>query len=355
MAAPLEVCSRFEQRAVIRFLRSDNLSGSEIHRMLVEKYGTMCLSKTQVYEWCMKFDNGETCLADAPRAGRSVTATPSVIEGINTFVRNNRRVTIDELCENFSLSHGTVHSIVTTNLKYRKNASRWVPMELTANQRKLRVEACKEFLRRYEEDSTFLSRIITGDETWIMYIQPETRKRTREWRHSTSPRVSTPKVARSTKKILLTFFWDEKGPILEHYMPPGSTVTSESYVDVLQNHLKPAIRSKRRGLLSKGVLLLHDNARPHTSSTTIDTIDNLGFEVLKHPPYSPDLAPSDYHIFGSLKDSLGGTTNSTAAQVEQAVHEWIASRPPIFFSTGINSLVQRWRLCIECQGHYFDK
>jgi hypothetical protein len=62
------------------------------------------------------------------------------------------------------------------------------------------------------------------------------------------------------------------------------TVTSVRYSDMLVNEMKPAIRSKRRGLLSKRVLLLHDNARPHTAEHTVDKLRALIFEVLKHPP-----------------------------------------------------------------------
>ena len=58
---------------------------------------------------------------------------------------------------------------------------------------------------------------------------------------------------------------DERGVMLEHYMPRGNTVTSATYADLLKNHLPPAIKSKRRGLLSTGVLLQHDNPRPHTA------------------------------------------------------------------------------------------
>jgi len=52
---------------------------------------------------------------------------------------------------------------------------------------------------------------------------------------------------------------------LEHYTPRGNTVTSATYADLLKNHLRPAIKSKRRGLLNTGVLLQHDNAQPHTA------------------------------------------------------------------------------------------
>ena len=101
----------------------------------------------------------------------------------------------------------------------------------------------------------------------------------------------------------------------------GNTVTSATYADLLKNHLRPAITSKRRGLLSTGVLLQHDNARPHTARSTVATIQDLSFECFPHPPYSSDLAPSDFHVFGPFKAAMGGKSFRPDEEVKQAVHE----------------------------------
>jgi len=61
---------------------------------------------------------------------------------------------------------------------------------------------------------------------------------------------------------MLTVFRDSQGPILETYQERGTTVTSATYCVMLQRELKPAIRSKRRGKLSKEILLVHDNTPP---------------------------------------------------------------------------------------------
>ena len=122
-------------------------------------------------------------------------------------------------------------------------------------------------------------------------------------------------------KSYVDSFWDERGVILEHYMPRGNTVSSATYADLLKNHLRPAINSKRRGLLSAGVLLQHDNARPHTARSTVATIQDLSFECLPHPPYSPDLAPSDFHAFGPLKEAMGGKSFRSHEVMQQAAHE----------------------------------
>jgi hypothetical protein len=90
---------------------------------------------------------------------------------------------------------------------------------------------------------------------------------------------------------------NEEGPILETYLERGTTITSATYC---------AIHSKRRGRLSEGILLLHDNARPNTAACTLETVRKLKWEVMEHPGHSPDLAPSDFHLFGPLKEVLGG-------------------------------------------------
>ena len=101
------------------------------------------------------------------------------------------------------------------------------------------------------------------------------------------------------------------------------------------------------------MLLLHDNARPHTDSNTVETINHLGFEVLEHPAYSPDLAPSGYHLFGLLKNALRGRRFSTEKDVREAVHKWLHDQTKTFLE-GIRKLVDRWTKRVE-KGDYVEK
>jgi len=82
---------------------------------------------------------------------------------------------------------------------------------------------------------------------------------------------------------------------------------------------------------------------------------NLGFTVLEHPAYSPNLAPSDYHLFGPLKDALRGCRFTSDKGVKEAVHEWLAAQPKNFFSEGIQKLLERWNKCIAKHGEYTEK
>jgi hypothetical protein len=96
---------------------------------------------------------------------------------------------------------------------------------------------------------------------------------------------------------------------------------------MLQNQLKPAIWRKCPDLLSSGVCLQHDNARPHTACYTIKQIHDLKFEVLPHEPYSVDLAPSSFHLFWPVRDAVCGRHFRLDDEVKEAVHDWLAQQP----------------------------
>ncbi len=124
---------------------------------------------------------------------------------------------------------------------------------------------------------------------------------------------------------------------------------------LIRGPLREALRKKRAGKLSHRPLLQHDHARPHTARQTIDTIAKLGWELLPHAAYSPDLAPSDYHLFGELKKPLRGIHFEDLNAVKRAVHQWILGTPKEFFENGLKQLVQRWKKCIELRGDYVEK
>jgi len=137
-------------------------------------------------------------------------------------------------------------------------------------------------------------------------------------------------------------------------MPRGNTVTSAVYED-LKNDLLPAIKSKRHRCLSTGVLLQHANARPHTACSTVATIQDLSFESLSHPLYSPELTPSDFHVFGPHKEAMGSKSFRSDEEVQQAVHEWLRCQPKEFFSRGILALPKCWNTYVERNGDYIEK
>ena len=121
-------------------------------------------------------------------------------------------------------------------------------------------------------------------------------------------------------------FWDQDGIILIGYLPQGQTINAEYYSSLLVQ-LKDILKEKRRRKVTKGVLFLHDNAPAHWALETQKKLAYLGFHCLDHPPYSLDLAPSDYHLFPGLKKQLKGSHFSSGVEVIAAMGTWLDGQP----------------------------
>lgn len=102
----------------------------------------------------------------------------------------------------------------------------------------------------------------------------------------------------------------------------------------------------------KSVIFHHNNARPHTSLMTRNKLLSLGWDVLPHPAYSPDLDPSDYHLFRSLQNSMRGKIFQNEKIVKQHLDWFFADKPQTFYERGIMKLVERRQKVIDCNDQY---
>ncbi|XP_048483622.1 histone-lysine N-methyltransferase SETMAR-like [Plutella xylostella] len=296
---------QIEQRAVIKFLTKQGKSPKMIMEEMEAVYGTQCPSKTMIYKWNGLFKHGRESIEDDPRSGRPVEVTTSdIVEKIEKLVVEDARLKKKQLSALTGVSETTILRILHDHLGMTKVSARWVPRMLTPVQRKQRVDASKHFLELCgEEPAAVLDRIVTGDETWVHHYEPESKQESMQWHKKGTPPPKKFKVSESVGKIMATVFWDTEGILLIDYKEKGVNITGTYYASLLQK-LKEAIKEKRRGKWSRGVLLLHDNAPVHKCHTATAALFNCGYESLIHPPYSPDLAPSDYYLFPKLKKEL---------------------------------------------------
>ena len=95
----------------------------------------------------------------------------------------------------------------------------------------------------------------------------------------------------------------------------------------------------QRSEKKKTFFLQHDNARPHASLDTTECVTKFGWTMLPHPPYSPDLAPLDFHLFGPLKEGLRGQHFVNNNVVIDAVKKWTATAGREFYQRCIRLLV----------------
>ena len=102
------------------------------------------------------------------------------------------------------------------------------------------------------------------------------------------------------------------------------------------------------------VLMLHDNARPYVAQREVQALNVLQYETLPNPSYSPNISPTEYHLFMHLDHSLASKTFPDDREVQHTVEDFFASQTTDFFCHGIQSLDDRWQQCVAADGDYFD-
>ncbi|KFD62063.1 hypothetical protein M514_25782 [Trichuris suis] len=307
--------------------------------LMTQVYGSSASSKSVVYEGIRRFKEGREAIEDDRRAGRSAT---TMSEGTVALVRNlvegDRRITIRRIAGMAGISLHSAFGILHETVGLRKLSARWFSKALREEQ--------LELLTKIEANETgFSDRIVTGDETWIYQYDPESRIQSKQWLPKGSAGPVKFKAERSARKVMATIFRDSDGVILTDFLEGERAVTASSYKAVLRK-LKTALARKRRAKLHLGVLFHHDNAPAHSSWTVKTVLREFRWEVIPHPPYSPDLAPSDFFLFPKLKKHLKGTLFESMDDAKCAVSTWCNTQPPGFYKEGL----RRWRPSAEVPG-----
>ena len=345
-----------EWRAIVNFLQKEGLSPTEAGKKLKLHYGDSAPDRSTVSCWMRRFTSGRQSPEDDPRSGAPTTAkTCTNIDVVKDLLNADRQATYDELEEQSGLSHGTLQRIIHEELKMKKVCARWVPRLLTEEQRQSRHDLCVMNLNMLEElGDNFWCQIITADETPLPHFMSETKCQCMQWVAPGESRPVHAKSAPSVGKFQLTVFWDCDGIIHMDYCPPKQTINAAYYSSLLQTvHSKlPRVRP---GKIHKCPLFLQDNARIHTAKVSMNKLRELKWQLLPHPAYSPDLAPSDFHLFGPLKDPLCGRRFDSESELKSAVNVVVKTLSKDWFEKGMKKFAERWRKCIDLQGDYVKK
>ncbi|UYV67844.1 hypothetical protein LAZ67_5002206 [Cordylochernes scorpioides] len=226
----------------------------------------------------------------------------------------------------------------------------WVPYELKPGNIERRICTCELLLKRQNRKG-ILHRIVTGDEKWIHYDNPKSRK---SWVKHGHASTSTAKPNIHGKKLMLCIWWDQLGLIYYELLQPNETITGERYQQQLMR-LSLALKIKRPLYAKRHdkVIYQHDNARPHVAKVVKETLEALQWDVLPHPLYSPDIAPSDFHMFRSMTHGLAEQHFTSYEESKNWVNVWIASKDEEFFRHGIRMLPERWEKVVGKDGQYF--
>lgn len=343
---PIFTMSKQDFRQIYFYEFKLGRSAAQTARNINVVWGEGSISECTVQRWFQKFRVGDFDLEDKEGRGR-----PSVVDHdhLRALVEDNPRKTTRDFAREVSVDHSTVVRHLEQIGKVKK-LDTWVPHELTQSQKHRRFEICNSLLLRYQNEP-FLNRIVTCDEKWIQY---DNRRRSGQWLDKDEAPKHFAKPSLHPKKVMVTVWWSTAGVIHYSFLNTGETITAETYcqeIDKMHRKLQnlcPALVNR------KGPILLHDNARPHIAMPTLRKLQELKYETLPHPPYSPDLSPTDFHLFRHLDNFLRGKNFRDRSETENAFREFIESLNKDFLETGIRMLLTRWQLCVDNDGTYFE-
>lgn len=234
----------------------------------------------------------------------------------------------------------------------KKVASRWVPHNLTPEQKKERVRICRENLEKFQSGSWRLYDIITGDETWIYFRQTGRKASNASWINKGESPSTIVRQGKYAPKRLYSIFFKANGWVVVHALEKGKSLDHKYYIE---NCLQPLVKElwkERPKTGPKGLKLLHDNARPHAKEEVIDYIKAEKLQIMPHPPYSPDLAPCDFWLNDYIKRHLSDQTNEDSLFKE--VTKILKNIPEKEYKKTFQKLLERIQLCIKNKGEYFE-
>nr|pir hypothetical protein C45H4.5 - Caenorhabditis elegans [Caenorhabditis elegans] len=304
-------------------------SAMEAERNICGAMGEGALSYNTAKSWFQKFKNGDFSLEEIERSGRPVELNE---EDLVKLVEEEPRLSLREMEEKLECCHSTIARHLG-RLGFTSKLGIWVPHELSASQKLTRVNVCTQLLT-FRRKFDWLNNLVTGDEKWVLYVN---HSRKRQWLPIGEKGIPTPKPDLHPKKIMICVWWGVQGPVHWELLPTNKTITADYYCAQLDR-----VAEKTNGKYEQ-LYFLHDNARPHVAKKTFQKLQDLGWTVLPHPPYSPDLAPTDYHLFLSLSDYMRDKQFDDEEHLKTELSTFFSSRSPDFFSRGIMMLPSKWQ------------
>ena len=182
---------KVEQRAVIKFCVDIGKTPTDTHKFLKQSEKHSKVSRSLIFKWHKRFADGRDSLADDEQEGRpSFRESDAVKNEVRDVINGDRRLTVCEVADKCGISKTTAHQILGNYLNMNRVCARWLPRILTAEHLTKRVELSKQFIKKVNRGGIrFLDRIITTDESWFHYYDPETKQQSSQWKNCNSPRI----------------------------------------------------------------------------------------------------------------------------------------------------------------------
>lgn len=335
-----------EFRFVIHYCYLRGLSGDQTLNEMEKAYNHNVPGRATVFRWLKKFKEGKMDIDDEPRSGK-----PPIQENklaiLNALEKEPYASTyrIEELT---GINQSTVWTTLTHQMHYKLFICKWVPYKIDNKIKEKRVELSKLILDTLNKGAGNWSNIITGDESWFFWRYDKQQ----QWLPENSERPQIPKANIGSEKSLFSIYFSARGVIVCDSLPKNARFNSSYFVETILPQIESFYKKFRPSNGCKNVILHIDNARPHNSLISKAKIEEFGLKRMKHPPYSPDLSPCDFWLFGYLKEKLKGNHFTCQEDLKNKIIQILNEIPKNQFNSVYEEWIKRLKQVIKTGGEY---
>lgn len=322
----------------------------EIKNKLDVEFGHQALSISSVYRRVGLLKCGYTELNDAPRPGRGIDE--QLLARISTIIEEEPCSSLRYISNALNESESTVYRYLTLYLHKKYMHTKWIPHSLTNPQKKSRVNGAKELLTVLLacQKINWLN-IITGDQSWFQLSYGIDGA----WLDDGEERPECDGSKIQLTKIMVTFIWGVHGIFLIDFLPEGESYNSSYFIE---NVLIP-IHSKRSEMWrdsKRRLIWLHlDNSKIHNSEASMKKTIEFKFKRAPQPAYSPDISPTDFFMWGYIKDKLKGKIFKDIDALYEAIAEIANGISMELKKEVFNNWIERCKYVISHGGKYYNK
>jgi urease accessory protein UreH len=335
-------------RFLIETCRRNEFSAKQTHEFINTAWPE-AVSLRRVQQIHAELEAGKEKKEDARGRPRS-SRTDENISRVDACVVENPCCCIEFIAEETGIPWTTVRRILVEDLGLEWRIARWLPHKLTDDQKTARVTLCKEMLQTLKKRGS-MARTVVIDEK-IVYHDPVNNKEINAaW---ISPNDDQPVVYRRTQfspKTMVVAAMSFTGKVHVKLVKKGETINSDAYITFLREVFHNFSRHKEP-LHTDNILLIHDNARVHTSTAVREFLLSRGVTVLHQPPYSPDTNALDRFAFRAVEEKRHRRTFSTAVEVENHVTDVLKCFSSERLQHEFSELVDDLQSIMNCGGEY---
>ena len=333
-------------------------SAKNIHQRLEDVWGEASPGYSTIKRWLQNFKEEDLpSLHDKPKSGRPRSSlTTDNINTIQTLINDDPRLSIRSLELTTGISHETIRKILTDELQLKKVCSAWVPHQLSANNKELRVNCAKHIrhvLTELGDDAVHFFAV--EDESWFFFQPCGSKQSNMAWlpKHGgiDRPQITRPSTM-TVKKTLVLFVFTCDKKLNVQALEYGTMIDSDVYIQFCHQTGEKWRVLRQNPTTLKSLKWQHDNAKAHSSKATKEFFERRHVPLVFQSPYSPDFNICDRWLFKELKRHLGTQIYNSSSEIADAIKNAFKSIPEDKFKKQIHMLFDYCQAVIDRNGDY---